>query len=203
MMIEEVRTLCTIADDAGFDCFSTTEHHFHSEGYEASVAPLLLYADLAARTKQIKSAPLALVLPAGDPLRAAEQIAYLDHLTKGRVYAGFARGYQQRWVNVLGSGPGPGGAHGRRRRRPAQQAGPRGVHRHDLQGVGSGPPAVQGRVLPGALPVRGRHQRVAGGRLDGGSVRRARSTSRASSVASRSSPGRTSSRTRRRSSRSR
>jgi len=102
MMIDEVRTLCTIADDAGFDCFSTTEHHFHSEGYEASVAPLLLYADLAARTKQIKFAPLALVLPAGDPLRAAEQVAYLDHLTKGRVYAGFARGYQQRWVNVLG-----------------------------------------------------------------------------------------------------
>ena len=102
MMIDEVRTLCTIADDAGFDCFSTTEHHFHSEGYEASVAPLLLYADLAARTKRIKFAPLALVLPAGDPLRAAEQIAYLDHLTKGRVYAGFARGYQQRWVNVLG-----------------------------------------------------------------------------------------------------
>jgi alkanesulfonate monooxygenase SsuD/methylene tetrahydromethanopterin reductase-like flavin-dependent oxidoreductase (luciferase family) len=104
MMIDEVRTLCTIADDAGFDCFSTTEHHFHSEGYEASVAPLLLYADLAARTKRIKFAPLALVLPAGDPLRAAEQIAYLDHLTKGRVYAGFARGYQQRWVNVLGQG---------------------------------------------------------------------------------------------------
>jgi len=26
----------------------------------------------------------------------------LDHLTKGRVYAGFARGYQDRWVNVLG-----------------------------------------------------------------------------------------------------
>jgi alkanesulfonate monooxygenase SsuD/methylene tetrahydromethanopterin reductase-like flavin-dependent oxidoreductase (luciferase family) len=43
-----------------------------------------------------------MVLPAGDPLRAAEQVAYLDHLTKGRVYAGFARGYRQRWVNVLG-----------------------------------------------------------------------------------------------------
>ena len=101
-MIDEVRSLCLIADDAGFDCFSTTEHHFHSEGYEASVAPLLLYADLAVRTKQIKFAPLALVLPSQDPLRVAEQVAYLDHLTKGRVYAGFARGYQQRWVNVLG-----------------------------------------------------------------------------------------------------
>ena len=39
-MLDEVRTLCVMADEFGFDCFSTTEHHFHSEGYEASVAPL-------------------------------------------------------------------------------------------------------------------------------------------------------------------
>src|SRR5262249_36096810 len=45
---------------------------------------------------------LGLVLPAWDPLRAAEEIAVLDHLTKGRFYAGFARGYQDRWVNGLG-----------------------------------------------------------------------------------------------------
>ncbi len=101
-MLDEVRTLCVMADEFGFDCFSTTEHHFHSEGYEASVAPLLLYADLAARTKNISFAPLALVLPAHNPLRVAEELAMLDHLTQGRVYAGFARGYQQRWVNVLG-----------------------------------------------------------------------------------------------------
>ena len=90
------------ADDAGFDVLATTEHHFHSEGYETSVAPLLLYADLAARTKRIKFSPLGLVLPSWDPIRAAEELAVLDHLTKGRVYAGFARGYQDRWVNVLG-----------------------------------------------------------------------------------------------------
>ena len=90
------------ADDAGFDVMATTEHHFHSEGYEASVAPLLLYADLAARTKRIKFSPLGLVLPAWDPMRAAEEMAVLDQLTKGRIYAGFARGYQDRWVNVLG-----------------------------------------------------------------------------------------------------
>ena len=90
------------ADDAGFDVMATTEHHFHSEGYETSVAPLLLYADLAARTKRIKFSPLGLVLPSWDPMRAAEELAVLDHLTKGRIYAGFARGYQDRWVNVLG-----------------------------------------------------------------------------------------------------
>jgi alkanesulfonate monooxygenase SsuD/methylene tetrahydromethanopterin reductase-like flavin-dependent oxidoreductase (luciferase family) len=101
-MLDELRKIAVLADDAGFDAFATTEHHFHSEGYETSVAPLLLYADLAARTKRIKFAPLGLVLPAWDPLRAAEELAVLDHLTKGRIYAGFARGYQDRWVNVLG-----------------------------------------------------------------------------------------------------
>jgi alkanesulfonate monooxygenase SsuD/methylene tetrahydromethanopterin reductase-like flavin-dependent oxidoreductase (luciferase family) len=101
-MLDELRQLVVLAEQAGFDVFSTTEHHFHSEGYEASVAPLLLYTDLAARTERIKFASLGLVLPAWDPLRVAEEIAVLDHLTKGRFYAGFARGYQDRWVNVLG-----------------------------------------------------------------------------------------------------
>ena len=101
-MLDELRKLVVLAEQAGFDVFSTTEHHFHSEGYEASVAPLLLYTDLAARTERIKFASLGLVLPAWDPLRVAEEIAVLDHLTKGRFYAGFARGYQDRWVNVMG-----------------------------------------------------------------------------------------------------
>ena len=101
-MLDELRKLAVLADDAGFDVFATTEHHFHSEGYETSVAPLLLYADLAARTKRIKFAPLGLVLPAWDPIRAAEELAVFDHLTRGRLYAGFARGYQDRWVNGLG-----------------------------------------------------------------------------------------------------
>ena len=102
MMLEELRRLAVFADDAGFDVMSTTEHHFHSEGYECSVAPLMLYTDLAARTKRIRFSPLGLVLPSWDPIRCAEELAVLDHLTKGRIYAGFARGYQDRWVNVLG-----------------------------------------------------------------------------------------------------
>ena len=34
--------------------------------------------------------------------RLAEEIATLDHLTKGRFIAGLGRGYQDRWVKVLG-----------------------------------------------------------------------------------------------------
>ena len=111
-MLEELRKLVVLAEQAGFDVFSTTEHHFHSEGSEASVAPRLLYTDLAARTERMKFASLGLVLPAWDPLRVAEEIAVLDHLTKGRFYAGFAGGYQDRWVNVLGQQYHATGAHG-------------------------------------------------------------------------------------------
>src|SRR5262245_65627539 len=68
-MLDEMRKLAVLADDAGFDVFATTEHHFHSEGYETSVAPLMLYADLAARTRQRKFARLGLGLPARDPMR--------------------------------------------------------------------------------------------------------------------------------------
>ena len=101
-MLDEVRQICLLADELGYDCFSTSEHHFHSEGFEASVAPIVIYADLAPRTKRIKFAPLGMVLPAWDPIRCAEEIAVLDHLTQGRVIAGFARGYQDRWVGVMG-----------------------------------------------------------------------------------------------------
>jgi alkanesulfonate monooxygenase SsuD/methylene tetrahydromethanopterin reductase-like flavin-dependent oxidoreductase (luciferase family) len=101
-MLQEVRDIAQMAEDMGFDAMSTTEHHFHSEGFEASVAPLMLYTDLAARTKRMKFASLGLVLPTWDPIRVAEEIAVLDHLTKGRFIAGFARGYQDRWTNVLG-----------------------------------------------------------------------------------------------------
>src|SRR6476469_4826345 len=92
-MIRQLRELAVIAEDMGFETFSTTEHHLHSEGFEASIAPLLFYTDLAARTKRIKFASLGLVIPTWDPIRVAEETAILDHLTHGRFIAGLARGY--------------------------------------------------------------------------------------------------------------
>jgi len=41
------------------------------------------------------------VLPAANPIRVAEDIAMLDHMTGGRANAGFACGYQRRWVDVM------------------------------------------------------------------------------------------------------
>ena len=36
-----------------------------------------------------------------NPIRVAEDIAMLDHMTGGRANAGFARGYQRRWVDIM------------------------------------------------------------------------------------------------------
>lgn len=101
-MLTEVRELTKLAEEVGFDSIGLTEHHLHSEGWEVSVSPLLLFADLAARTEKIKFLTLGLGATTWDPIRLAEETAILDQLTQGRYYAGFARGYQDRWVKILG-----------------------------------------------------------------------------------------------------
>jgi len=100
-MLEELRAIAVAADQLGFDALMMTEHHFHSEGLEASTNPLMLLADLAARTQRIMLAPLGMVLPGWDPIRAAEDVAILDQLSHGRVALGVARGYQPRWSSTL------------------------------------------------------------------------------------------------------
>lgn len=53
------------------------------------------------QTKRIRVSQLGIVLPAANPIRVAEDIVMLDHMTGGRACAGFARGYQRRWVDIM------------------------------------------------------------------------------------------------------
>jgi len=62
---------------------------------------VLLDLFVALHTRRIRVGQLAIVLPAQNPLRVAEDIAMLDHMSGGRANAGFARGYQRRWVDVM------------------------------------------------------------------------------------------------------
>mgnify|MGYP003576704918 CR=1 FL=1 len=105
-MVEELRTLAKVGDELGVHAISTTEHHFHTEGFEANPNPLLLFADIAARTERIFVAPMSVVVTPENPIRVAENVAMLDIMTKGRVKVGFARGYQKRWVQIIGQGVG-------------------------------------------------------------------------------------------------
>jgi len=90
------------ADRLGFWGVSTIEHHFHSEGYEVGPNPGVLNAYWAAITEQVRIGQLGYVMSAQNPIRVAEEAAILDHLTNGRCFIGFARGYQARWTNILG-----------------------------------------------------------------------------------------------------
>ena len=94
--------LVKAADELGFWGVSTIEHHFHSEGYEVGPSPGMLNAYWAAVTKNVRVGQLGYTMSAQNPIRVAEETAILDHLTSGRCFVGFSRGYQARWTNVLG-----------------------------------------------------------------------------------------------------
>ena len=90
------------ADELGFWGVATIEHHFWSEGYEVGPSPGVLTGYWAAITHNVRVGQLGYVMSTQNPIRVAEEVAILDHLTRGRCFVGFARGYQSRWTNVLG-----------------------------------------------------------------------------------------------------
>src|SRR5437764_14996082 len=100
-MLRDISEQVCLADDLGSDSVSFTEHHFHIEGFEVSDAPVLFDLYFAMQTKRIRVGQLGIVLPASNPIRVAEDIAILDQMTGGRACAGFARGYQRRWVDTM------------------------------------------------------------------------------------------------------
>jgi alkanesulfonate monooxygenase SsuD/methylene tetrahydromethanopterin reductase-like flavin-dependent oxidoreductase (luciferase family) len=99
-MINEVVEVAQLAESVGFDAVCFPEHHLHSEGLEIGGLPTL-YQHVIHNTKRIKVGPIGYVLPGWNPLRLALEIAWLDQLTRGRTFVGFARGYQTRWLNQM------------------------------------------------------------------------------------------------------
>jgi alkanesulfonate monooxygenase SsuD/methylene tetrahydromethanopterin reductase-like flavin-dependent oxidoreductase (luciferase family) len=89
-------------DEMGMWGAAAIEHHFWSEGYEVGPAPGALNAYWAAITKNLHVGPMGYVMSTQNPIRVAEEAAVIDHLSRGRSFVGFARGYQSRWTNVLG-----------------------------------------------------------------------------------------------------
>jgi alkanesulfonate monooxygenase SsuD/methylene tetrahydromethanopterin reductase-like flavin-dependent oxidoreductase (luciferase family) len=90
------------ADQMGVWGASTIEHHLHSEGYEVGPNPGVLNAWWAGQVKNMHVGALGYVAATQDPIRVAEETAILDHITRGKFFVGFARGYQSRWTNILG-----------------------------------------------------------------------------------------------------
>jgi alkanesulfonate monooxygenase SsuD/methylene tetrahydromethanopterin reductase-like flavin-dependent oxidoreductase (luciferase family) len=101
-MLKEMVELTQMAEELGFEIVTYSEHHFYTEGMEAGATPTPHLLNLLAKTKRIKIGPLGFVLPTWDPIRLAEDVAWADQISQGRVIVGLARGVFPRWVNVLG-----------------------------------------------------------------------------------------------------
>jgi len=91
-MIAEVRELALICDRAAFATFWLPEHHFSVWGRELLGNPLMMAADIAARTERIRLGLAAAIITFWHPLRLAEDLALLDQLSGGRLEIGVGRG---------------------------------------------------------------------------------------------------------------
>jgi alkanesulfonate monooxygenase SsuD/methylene tetrahydromethanopterin reductase-like flavin-dependent oxidoreductase (luciferase family) len=78
------------AERSGFDAIWLAELHFAPERSVAS-APLVLASAIAARTRRMKIGIAVQVLPLCHPLRLAEEVATLDHISEGRLILGVGR----------------------------------------------------------------------------------------------------------------
>lgn len=89
-LYDEFIYLCTIADKGGFHTIWTGEHH----GMEFSITPnpLLLLADLASKTKNVRLGTATLIAPFWHPIKLAGEIALTDVITNGRLDVGISKG---------------------------------------------------------------------------------------------------------------
>ena len=91
-ILDNARDIAVYCDKNNWNSIWFTEHHFNHEGMESSPNPLMICADIAARTKQIRLGQACNVITFWNPIRLAEDIATLDQFSKGRVDVGIGRG---------------------------------------------------------------------------------------------------------------
>ena len=82
--------LADMAEPLGFESIWGVEHHFTDYTMCPDVVQFLSY--MAGRTKHVRLGSMVVVLPWHDPMRVAEQVSMLDHLSGGRMILGLGRG---------------------------------------------------------------------------------------------------------------
>src|SRR2546421_9573570 len=86
---QELR-LAEMAEPLGFESIWSVEHHFTEYTMCPDVLQFLTY--MAGRTTKVGLGSMVVVLPWHDPVRVAEQIVMLDHMSNGRLILGLGRG---------------------------------------------------------------------------------------------------------------
>src|ERR1700684_3867136 len=87
--LEDLR-IGDLYEPLGFDSVWSVEHHFDDYTMCPDVLQFLSY--MAGKTKHVKLGSMVVVLPWHDPIRVAEQVSLLDHLSNGRFILGLGRG---------------------------------------------------------------------------------------------------------------
>jgi alkanesulfonate monooxygenase SsuD/methylene tetrahydromethanopterin reductase-like flavin-dependent oxidoreductase (luciferase family) len=82
--------LIELYDACGFRTYHMSEHH--TTPLNLTPSPSVFLSAVAQRTRRLRFGALVYVLPAHHPLRLAEEICMLDHLSGGRVEVGIGRG---------------------------------------------------------------------------------------------------------------
>ena len=78
------------AEEVGLDVFATGEHH--NPPFVAPGNPPVLLASIAAQTERLLLSTATTLITTNDPVRLAEDYAYLQHLADGRVDLTLGRG---------------------------------------------------------------------------------------------------------------
>jgi alkanesulfonate monooxygenase SsuD/methylene tetrahydromethanopterin reductase-like flavin-dependent oxidoreductase (luciferase family) len=88
-----------LADQLGYGCWWSVEHHCTPD-FSYSGAPELMNTAIAMRTERLRVGHAGILTPfrINHPLRAAERVAVLDHLSGGRVEVGLARSGGAEWA---------------------------------------------------------------------------------------------------------
>ena len=89
-VFDESFALVDAAEELGTEAVWLAEYHFEPERSVLS-APMIIASAIAARTKRMKVGTAVCVLPLRNPLRVAEEVATLDHISGGRLDFGIGR----------------------------------------------------------------------------------------------------------------
>jgi alkanesulfonate monooxygenase SsuD/methylene tetrahydromethanopterin reductase-like flavin-dependent oxidoreductase (luciferase family) len=90
-VVEQALWEVDFAERHGFESIWITEHHF--SGYGTIGVPSVYAAGIAQRTKRIRIGYGVAVVPLHHPLRLAEEISWVDHLSEGRAVVGVGPGF--------------------------------------------------------------------------------------------------------------
>ena len=94
--LDRVKTM----DQTGFDAVWLAEHHFST--YSVCPSVHVMAAHVAGITKNLRIGTAVSLAAFYHPLRLAEEVALLDHLTGGRINWGAGRGFDRKEMEIFG-----------------------------------------------------------------------------------------------------